>query len=346
MFMFKADACPGRTPIPAPARAPLSTGERGVVECYRGPFHRIVFKGAGLAGFNEGRYADDPRRSHAEAHRLQNLKIVEQALFGGPGGAWKGEHRPRLLDIGCGNGELLEVAGALGAEAVGITLVPEQVEECRRRGLTAWELNYRDIGPEWHGLFDAVVLKGSLDHFVQPRDVQAGRDAALYRELFTIISDLLDPRSPSGRVTNSTLEYLRRPAPSALLSHPFSHRPGSDEYHWAWLHHMYSGWHPTPGELEERAKPLFILEREEDVSEDYRLSAEYCLGVITKAALTSPRFWREALTSLWKFPARTMAHAWGLYVSQSTNWYFRGPNPPARAALQTWRAAPSPIARS
>ena len=100
-----------RGPIPVPARAPSSVGEPGVVECYRGPFHRIVFKGAGLAGYNEGRYADDPRRSHAEAHRLQNRKIVEHALFGREGAKWKGEHRPRLLDIGCGNGELLEEAG-------------------------------------------------------------------------------------------------------------------------------------------------------------------------------------------------------------------------------------------
>lgn len=331
-----------RDPLPRPARLPVSSGEPGVVECYRGPFHRIVFKGAGLAGYNEGRYADDPGRIHAEAHRLQNRKIVELALFGREGGEWKGAGKPRLLDIGCGNGELLEVARGMGVEGVGITLVPEQVEECRRRGLIAYELNYRDIDCEWHGQFDALVLKGSLDHFVQPRDVAAGLDAALYRDLFRILRLLLDSRSPSGRVVNSTIEYLRRPEASSLLRNPFSHPFGSDEYHWAWLHQMYSGWHPTPGELALRARPHFALEREEDVSEDYRLSAEHCLRVITKAALTSPRLWREALVSLMKFPTRTLAHAWGLYVSQSTNWYFRGPNPPVRAVLQTWKATQAP----
>ena len=323
--------------LPVPARASASIGNSRVVECYRGPFHRIVFRGAGLAGFNEGRYADDPKRGHREAHRVQNRKIVELALFGREGGDWTGAKRPRLLDIGCGNGELLEMAGALGATAVGITLVPEQVDECRRRGLTAYELNYRDIGPEWHGRFDSVVLKGSLDHFVQPDDVAKGRDVAIYEELFEILSRILDPRSPSGRVTNSTIECLRRPSPRDLLRHPFSHPPGSDAYHWAWLHHMYSGWHPVRGELAARARPNFVLESEEDVSEDYRLSAEHCLAVIMRAALTSPRFWREALLSLAKYPARTLTHAWGLYVSQSTNWYFRGPNPPVRAVLQTWK---------
>ena len=74
------------------------------------------------------------------------------------------------------------------------------------------------------------------------------------------------------------------------------------------------------------------------MSEDYRLSAEHCLRVITRAALTSPRFWFEALVSLGRFPTRTLTHAWGLYISQSTNWYFRGDDPPARAVLQTWRS--------
>jgi len=326
-----------RAPIPVPAKLATTTGEKGVVECYSGPFHRIVFKGAGLAGYNEGRYVDNPTRPHTEAHRLQNLKMVEHALFGREGGEWKGAHPPRLLDIGCGNGDLMEVARSLGAEVVGITLIPEQVEECRRRGLTAYKLNYRDIGPEWTGLFDGVVLKGSIEHFVQPRDVVEGRDVAIYQELFTILNRVLDPNSPSGRVCNSTIKYLRRPDPRDLLKHPFSHPYNSDKYQYAFLHHMYSGWHPVVGELAERAKGNFDLEKQENISEDYRLSAEHCLGVIKKAAKTSPRMWKEALVSFAKYPTSTLTHAWGLYVSQSTNWYFRGPNPPTDGFLQTWK---------
>jgi SAM-dependent methyltransferase len=326
---------PERPPLPAPAVL-ASSGHRGVVECYSGPFHRIVFKGAGLSGYNEGRYADDPRRPHDEAHRLQNQRIIEQALHGGPGGTWRGTHRPRILDIGCGNGDLLDRARSLGIDSVGITLIPEQVDECTRRGLTAYKLNYRDIGPEWTGQFDAVVLKGSVEHFVQPADVIAGRDRAIYEELFAILARVIDPRSPAGRVCNSTIMYRRRPDPRDIVKHPLSHRYNSDAYHYAWLHHMYSGWHPMLGELAERAKGHFVLECEEDISEDYRLSAEYCLGVI-KRAWTSPRMWREALVSLAKFPTSTLTHAWGLYISQSTNWYFRGSDPPTLAQLQTWK---------
>jgi hypothetical protein len=218
-------------------------------------------------------------------------------------------------------------------------LVAEQVEECRRRRLTVHQLNYRDIGPEWYGQFDGVVLKGSLDHFVQPGDVAAGRDAILYRELFRILSRVMNPRSPSSRITNSTIEYLRRPDPRDLLANPFSHPLGSDAYHWTWLHRMYRGWHPSPGELEERAAPCFNLEASEDITEDYRLSAEYCLGVIKQAAWRSPRMWREALVSFATFPGSTLTHVWGLFISQSTNWYFRGPTPPVRGVLQTWKLA-------
>ncbi|MBI5494712.1 MAG: methyltransferase domain-containing protein [Deltaproteobacteria bacterium] len=335
-------------PLPPPRALATSTGEPGVVDCYSGPFHRIVFKGAGLAGYNEGRYADDPKRPHDEAHRLQNRKIVELGLFGREGGRWEGPGRPRVLDIGCGNGELLAEAAALGAEAVGITLVPAQVDECTRRGLTAYRLNYRDIGPEWDGQFDAVVLKGSLEHFVQPRDVVAGRDGAIHEQLFRILARVLDPRSAAGRVVNSTIHFLRRPDPAELLRSPFRHPAGSDAYHFGWLHHMYNGWHPCRGELAAvqerlaaRGEPHFRLEREEDISEDYRLSAEFCLGVIQRAALTRPRMWREALVSLARYPRSTLVHAWGLYVSQSTNWYFRGPTPPTVGLLQSWKRAPA-----
>src|SRR5678815_4286672 len=89
---------PERPPLRAPAVLE-SSGHRGVVECYSGPFHRIVFKGAGLSGYNEGRYVDDPRRPHDEAHRLQNLKLIEHALYGASGGSWRGTDRPRTLDI-------------------------------------------------------------------------------------------------------------------------------------------------------------------------------------------------------------------------------------------------------
>ena len=316
----------------------MSRGERGVVECYAGPFHSIVYKGAGLRGYNEARYSDDPRRSHEEAHRLQNKKLIELALFGREGGVWKGTQRPRLLDVGCGNGELLEVAQSMGIDAVGITLIPEQVDECRRRGLAAYALNYRDIGVEWDGLFDGVVLKGCVEHFVQPSDVIAGRDAALYREMFEILRRVLNPMSPSGRAVNSTIEFVRpRPDPRGMSKIPFVHPRGSIAYHSAWLHQMYFGWHPIAGELEERAKPHFVLERAENISEDYRLTAEHCLRELKRAALTRPRFWLEALRSFISYPVRTMTHAFGLYVSQSTQWYFREPDPPAQAWLRTWK---------
>lgn len=322
--------------IPAPVRAHTSTGEPAVVDCYSGPFHRIVFRGAGIPGYNEGRYVDDPQRELAEAFRIQNTKIVELALFGREGGRWTGPRKPRLLEIGCGNGQLLQVARELGAETVGITLVPREVEECRSRGLTTYRLNYRDIGPEWTGQFDAVVCKGCIEHFVQPRDVIEGRDIQIYSEFFAIMAQVLDRRSPSARLTNSTIQYRRRPDPRDLLRSPFSHPRDSDAYHWAWLYQMYSGWHPSPGELAERAHPHFALERQEDITEDYRLSAERCLGTITRA-LKAPRLWKEATISLARYPRSTVMHAWGLYVSQSTNWYFRGASPPTEGVLQTWR---------
>src|SRR5262245_10942593 len=79
-----------RPPLPVPKKLQETTGEQGVVDCYEGPFHRIVFKGAGIPGYNEGRYVDDPKRPNKEAHRLQNRRIIDHALFGKDGGKWTG----------------------------------------------------------------------------------------------------------------------------------------------------------------------------------------------------------------------------------------------------------------
>jgi len=79
----------------------------------------------------------------------------------------------RVLDIGCGWGGLcLSLAAEAGAETVGISLSPQQVEEARRRagrgGLAnraAFELkDYREV----EGRFDRIVSVGMLEHVGRP----------------------------------------------------------------------------------------------------------------------------------------------------------------------------------
>ena len=48
----------------------------------------------------------------------------------------------------------------------------------RRAGLEVRLQDYKHLGREWDGRFDAVIANGSMEHFVQPADAAAGRDDA------------------------------------------------------------------------------------------------------------------------------------------------------------------------
>ena len=54
--------------------------------------------------------------------------------------------------------------------AIGITISPEQVGLCRARGLDARLLDYRELGGELDGQFDAVIANGPIEHFVAPEE--------------------------------------------------------------------------------------------------------------------------------------------------------------------------------
>jgi SAM-dependent methyltransferase len=108
-----------------------------------------------------------------------------------------GCHHPgfRLLEIGCGYGHLLRLARQRGARAVGVNVSPEQVKYCNDSGLQTHCCTYRDLldAAAWHGQFDGVIANGSLEHWVQPEDVEAGRMTAIYHESFAIAHKMLDP---------------------------------------------------------------------------------------------------------------------------------------------------------
>lgn len=74
----------------------------------------------------------------------------------------------RLLEVGCGNGQLLAVARARGWEVAGVELSRAQVEHCRARGL---EVELGDLTRD--GLFagrafDAAVMIEVLEHLPEP----------------------------------------------------------------------------------------------------------------------------------------------------------------------------------
>ena len=98
---------------------------------------------------------------------------------------------------------------------------------------------------EWHGQFDGVIANGSLEHWVQPEDVQAGRMNAIYNESFEIAHKTLDPNVPDARYVTTAIHVKREVKPEYLLTPWYQQPHGSDRRHFSLLHNWMGGYYPS-----------------------------------------------------------------------------------------------------
>lgn len=87
----------------------------------------------------------------------------------------------RVLDIGCGRGELLEVFMHRSWEVMGVEPNKEYASDARARGITVVENVLTDQVVEQLGVFDAVILAHVLEHLSNPE------------EMLTMVQHLLVP---------------------------------------------------------------------------------------------------------------------------------------------------------
>ncbi len=248
----------------------------------------------------------------------------------------------RLLEIGCGYGHLLQLAKDRGADAVGVNISPEQVKYCNENGLRVYCCSYRDLRDcsDWHGQFDGIIANGSLEHWVQPEDVQAGRMNAIYRESFAIAHNLLNPCLADSRYVTTAIHVKRDVKPEDLLTHWRRHPKGSDRRHFSLLHNWMGGYYPVRGQLEECARPFFNQVEEQDGTVGYRIANDYRLKRMVRGLYSNPKLvWRIA-RSLMLHPkiARTMIQCY--FIEQTWDWQFRGEDPPMKLLRHTWQRAP------
>jgi cyclopropane-fatty-acyl-phospholipid synthase len=315
--------------------------ETTVVACYS--VYDSFFPALGFTDLTDGMYEGDPTRPYEAAQARQAGVLLDRAGVG-PGS--------RVLDIGCGYGRILRAAAARGARAQGITLSPEQVRRDTQAGLDVRLLDYKDLGRGWDGRFDALIANGSLEHFAQAADAAAGRDDDVYRHLFATAGRLLDRATEGARFVTTAIHFRgQAPDPADWLKPPSAFRRGSPGFHWARLNESYGGWYPVPGQLERCAAGQFRLVQEEDGTEDYRLTSEACLEAVRRTL----RSWRllsvgwSALAAFAFRPAHTARLLRCMLGSESWNWQFRGPSPPALLLRQTWERvawADAPAERS
>lgn len=245
----------------------------------------------------------------------------------------------RLLEIGCGYGHLLRLARARGAEVVGVNISPEQVDYCNVHGSRVFCCTYRDLldATEWHGRFDGVIANGSLEHWVQPEDVQAGRMDPIYRESFEIAARLLDPTRPDARYVTTAIHVQDEVRPEYLLKPYWKWPHGSRQRHYSLLHNWMGGYYPIDGQLETCARPYFQLEAEQDGTLGYRIANDYRMTRMLQGLYTNPKLvWRLA-RSLVRHPRTAAVMLRCYYLEQSWDWQFRGDNPPMKLLRHTWR---------
>ena len=295
----------------------------------------IVCEAAGFQDQSDGIYNGDPTTPYDQAQENQLSYLLDQIDC---------KEGSRILDIGCGNGNLLRHAQKRGATAIGITLSPVQVQRCCNQALDVRLLNYRDIGDGWNHSFDAIIANGSVEHFAQVVDAAEGRMDEIYREFFRICHRLINPASHSRKIATTTIHFGNFTADAkVLLKGRYSFRWGSPNFHYRLVARTFGGFNPVSGQLERCAEPCFKLQKEVDGTYDYYLTSKDWLRRGIHGMYhwkTAPRFWYKTLFFFLHHPRCCIDMFLCIPITQSWNWQFRGKNAPMKLLRQTWEYQP------
>jgi SAM-dependent methyltransferase len=107
--------------------------------------------------------------------------------------------REALCDVGCGDGQFLEMARSAGWSGTGIELNPPAAARTRERGFKVLEGRFEELSTDAWGTFDVVTSWDSLEHTVDPAEF-AARLARLLRPGGTLALTTLNMPSLAGRV--------------------------------------------------------------------------------------------------------------------------------------------------
>ncbi|MGV8161709.1 MAG: SAM-dependent methyltransferase [Candidatus Nanoarchaeia archaeon] len=225
-----------------------------------------------------------------------------------------------LLDIGCGYGRILQAAEKKGINAIGITISPSQVKRCKKKGLTVYLMDYKDIPASWKNKFDAVVINGTLEHFVEPHE--KNEQNAIYRTMFKTCFNILKKES---RLITTAIQFRN-------ISYD-----KNGQNHLNNIFRNFGGYYPQEHQLEKCAKNKFRKIKEIEGTNDYRITSEYWLNQMKRKLLSSPKVWFGLLGKIIRHPVAAIKLLHCLLISQSWNWQFRGTPAPTKLLRITWK---------
>ena len=127
----------------------------------------------------------------------------------------------RALDLACGPGLLLPTLAAHAKSVVGVDLTRKNLvlaREVQTNGSVHLVRALAEQLPFGAGTFDAVVLRLTLHHVVQPATVLNAARFLLRPGGRLVVLDVLAPEDGARRELRDALERLRDPSHTALLS--------------------------------------------------------------------------------------------------------------------------------
>lgn len=87
---------------------------------------------------------------------------------------WKGKSPPRVLEIACNDGTLLQILKSKGCEVLGVDPALNLVELCKQENIPVWPDYWdEDVAKkliELHGRFDIVIAINVLPHVPNPQE--------------------------------------------------------------------------------------------------------------------------------------------------------------------------------
>lgn len=126
---------------------------------YLANWQQSLAKADRLYDYYDGLTQEDLARRHSAENRARQVELLTKLARHGKG--------RRLLDVGCGDGQLLETAMEEGWETLGIDLSPAAIGLCQQLDLRAERTDFFDNCLD-EQRFDVIVMSELLEHVPSP----------------------------------------------------------------------------------------------------------------------------------------------------------------------------------
>ena len=281
--------------------------------CYEQFFDPLCAETGVWPDYTEGYYPTGDEEY--EEAKLGQFDYILDKLGAGEG--------TRVLDLGCGNGKLLERARERGCVGTGITISRVQAQECQRQGLDVRVCSFDEAQDQFKpGEFDVVILNGPTEHFVSELDALDGKDEAIRAGLFDLLKHVV---KPGGRVFITCIHFRVDTDIREVIKHPLQHRVGSYYFYCSNLVRIYSGWYVPLGSYERLAEEAgFSTIHCKDATRDYYLTSRHWSVRLQKFVKNSPGFMARFMAGHFAADPRYFLNILLFWMYDPWTWQFRG----------------------